>query len=307
MGRIALVFPGQGSQSVGMGREMALKYDVAAQVYERASEVLAWDVADLCFEGPEEKLNRTEMAQVALYVNSMAAAAALFAEGLEGDLVSGHSLGEYSALAASGALSEEKGLRLVSLRGQAMQRVAADRPGAMAAIIGLDDEIVEEICGHAGDVWPVNYNSPGQVVVSGELEAVKKLMEAASEKGAKKVVQLRVSGAFHSPLMREAAGTMKQRLADVSFGEGRVPFLSSISCRYEQGDDDLRDLLVRQIVSPVRWTEAVKKMIGDGVDCFIEVGSGKVLSGLIRRIDRGVRTASVSDPASLEKAITENM
>ncbi len=302
MGRTALVFPGQGSQAVGMGRELALQYRVAADVYGRASELLAWDVAALCFEGPQERLNGTDAAQVALYVTSLAAAAVLRSEGAGGDLVSGHSLGEYSALAVSGALSEDEGLRLVSVRGQAMRLAASNRPGAMAAVIGLEDGAVERICDEAGEVWPVNYNSPGQLVISGELEPVRRAMRLAERGGARKVVQLRVSGAFHSPLMREAAGRMKERLSQVDFHEPALPFLSSISCEYEQAAG-LADLLVRQMVSPVRWTRAVERMIADGVDRFIELGSGKVLSGLIRRIDRSVETISVNDPRSLERAL----
>lgn len=302
MGKTALVFPGQGSQAVGMGREMALKYKVAADVYGRASELLARDVAQLCFEGPEGQLNRTDTAQVALYVTSLAAMAVLRAEGINGELVSGHSLGEYSALVAAGALSEDDGFRLVAARGEAMQQAADSRPGAMAAIIGMEDEAVEIICAQSGEVWPVNYNSPGQLVISGELGPVRRAMEKASARGARKVVQLPVSGAFHSPLMREAAGRMKERLALVRFHEPRLPFLSSISCEYEQSDG-LQDLLVRQIVSPVRWVQAVRVMIDDGVDRFIEVGNGRVLASLIRRIDSSVRTISVSDPGSLEKAL----
>lgn len=302
MGRTALVFPGQGSQSVGMGRELASQFDEAAAVYDRASELLAWDVAKLCFEGPQERLNDTDAAQVALYVNSLAATAVLRSRGVEGDVVSGHSLGEYSALAACGALGEDDGLRLVSVRGQAMHRAASNRPGAMAAVIGLEDSEVEKLCDDAGEVWPVNYNSPGQLVISGELEPVRRVMAAAKSAGAKKVIQLRVSGAFHSPLMREAAGIMKERLGQADFHEPRVPFLSSISCDYE-ARGDLEELMVRQMVSPVRWTQSVQRMISDGVDRFIEVGSGRVLTGLIRRIGKDVETMSVNDPGSLDKAM----
>ena len=302
MGKLALVFPGQGSQSVGMGASMALEYESAAEVYHRAAEALGWQVDDLCFNGPEEKLNQTEFAQPALYVNSMAALAALKEHGFRADAVSGHSLGEYSALSAAGAAGFAQGLQLVARRARAMSRAARERPGSMAAILGLEDGQVEEICSRVTEVWPVNYNSPGQIVISGETGSVKSASGEAEKAGAKKVVELAVSGSFHSPLMQEAAAEMKEYLAEVDFMDPEPPFLSSISCRYEQARG-LKELLVRQMVSPVRWRQAVEKLIADGVDTFFEVGNGKVLCGLIKRINREVVAVNVSDPATLEKAL----
>lgn len=301
MGKLALIFPGQGSQAAGMGEDLARRFKEAADVYLEASEALGWDVGALCFGGPQERLNRTEYAQPALYANSMAAMAVLELRGASADLVCGHSLGEYSALAAAGAVSFGDGLRLVAERGRAMSEAAAARPGAMAAIIGLEDGQVETLCSGAGDVWPVNYNSPGQLVVSGEVEAVRRVMGLAGEAGARRVVELPVTGAFHSPHMQAAAGAMKVLLEDMVFREPDPPFLSTTSCEYE-GAGGLAGLLERQIVSPVRWRQAVEKMIADGVDRFVEVGSGRVLCGLIRRIDKGVTALNVSDAASLDKA-----
>ncbi len=302
MGKLALVFPGQGSQAESMGADLAQKHDAAAEVYRRAGEFLGWSVAELSFSGPEERLNRTEFAQVALYVNSVAAMAVLSEMGIAGDFVSGHSLGEYSALAAAGAFTFEDGLRLVARRGEAMAAAAREHPGAMAAILGLEDREVEEVCSRAGDVWPVNYNCPGQLVISGETEAVARAMAAAGEAGAKKTVRLPVSGSFHSPLMQEAADVMREPLVAVEFRNPAPPFISSISCAYE-GAADLPELLVRQIVSPVRWRQTVERLIADGADRFLEVGNGKVLSGLIRRISKDVNAVNVSDAASLKKAL----
>ncbi|MEK7817042.1 MAG: ACP S-malonyltransferase [Actinomycetota bacterium] len=302
MGKLALIFPGQGSQSVGMGRELAGSFEAAAAIYKEANDILDWDVAGLSFEGPADMLGRTEYAQVALYVNSMAAMAVLSEKGVRGDVVSGHSLGEYSALAAAGALNFEAALKLVSLRGEIMGRLAKERPGSMAAIIGLKDGEVESICAESGEVWPANYNCPGQLVISGETEAVHRAMTRSADAGAKRAVMLTVSGPFHSPLMRNASGEMRVHLTGAEFKEADPPFLSSISCEYEAADG-LAGVLAEQITSAVKWRLAVEKLIEDGCDRFFEVGNGKTLCGLIKRIDRGVRAVSVSDPDSLDKAL----
>ncbi|MCL6106659.1 MAG: ACP S-malonyltransferase [Actinobacteria bacterium] len=302
MGKLALVFPGQGSQTVGMGAELSAAFAAAASLYRRAAGVVGWDVADLSFRGPEERLSQTEFAQVALYVNSAAVAAVLAERGVSGDAVLGHSLGEYSALAAAGVISFEEGLELVSRRGSAMAAAAARRPGSMAAVLGLADEEVERICAESGAVWPVNYNCPGQLVISGEAGAVQQAMDKAREAGARKVVKLPVSGAFHTPLMQSAAEEMEQRLAGVKFSAATPGFFSSISCRNEPADG-MAGLLAGQIVSPVRWRQAVEALVAGGFDRFLEVGNGKVLCGLIRRIDKGVTAVNASGPKSLDKAM----
>jgi len=302
MGKLALVFPGQGSQSVGMGRELVQAYEAAARVYDRAGELLGWDVGGLSFNGDEEELSRTDRAQVALFVNSAAVTAVLRQEGVSADVVSGHSLGEYGALEAAGALDFDRCLELVAFRGEVMNEEACERPGAMAAIIGLADSEVEDICDRTGGVWPVNYNSPGQLVISGERPSVAAAMELAEERGAKRAIALRVSGAFHSPLMRRAAERMEHELATAGFNEPEPPFLSSTSCEYEPAAG-LADLLARQIVSPVRWTSAVERMIADGVTRFVEVGNGKVLCGLVRRIDRDVDTLATGSPEGIKKSL----
>lgn len=302
MGKLALVFPGQGSQSAGMGADLAAAHPAAAEIFRRAGEVLGWDLAGLCFQGPDEKLSLTEFAQPALYVCSLATMAVAQEEGIRGDVVAGHSLGEFSALAAAGAMSFEAGLQLVARRGEAMSRAARQNPGAMAAVLGLEDARMEEICATTGEVWPVNYNCPGQLVISGKTEAVRQAMRAATEAGAKKVVELAVSGSFHTPLMAGAAGELAEVLADMEFRQPEPKFISSISCQYEDAGG-LTELLASQMVSTVRWRQMVERLIVDGVGTFVEVGSGKVLTGLIKRINREVRTLSITDSGSLEKTL----
>lgn len=302
MNGLAFVFPGQGSQSVGMGVQMAERFKSAAAVYQRADNRLGWKISDLCRSGPAEKLNATEYAQPALFVDSMAALAVLEEKGIRASAVLGHSMGEYSALAASGAVDFEAGLDLVAKRGEIMGRAAREKPGAMAAILGLKDSEVEDICFGIEGVWPVNYNSPGQLVISGEAEAVRSAMETAKSAGAKKVVELAVSGPFHSPLMNEAAVEMQQSLEAVSFKEPEPPFFSSVTCRSEPVVG-LADLMATQMVSPVRWRQSVEKLIAAEINTFFEVGNGKVLSGLIKRIDKSVTAMNVSDPASLDTAM----
>lgn len=302
MGKLALIFPGQGSQAVGMGSDLYREHEAAAALFDEASVQLGWDVAGLCFEGPAERLNQTEFAQPALYVHSAAVHAMLTSRGVAADAVCGHSLGEYSALAAAGSVSFSSGLRLVASRGRLMREAAASRPGAMAAVLGLDDQQVEDICSSAGEVWPVNYNSPGQLVVSGSATSVAAVVEQAKAAGAKKAVILPVSGAFHSPFMRDAAERMKDLLADTVFQDPQPRFFSSTTCEFEESEA-MGELMEKQITSPVRWRQAVEKLIAGGFDRFVEVGSGKVLCGLIKRIDPGVAAVSISGPASVDKAL----
>jgi len=306
MGKIALVFPGQGSQAVGMGEELAAAHPAAARIFEQAGDVLGWDVAKLCFTGPGEELSLTEFAQPALYVASLAAMAVIEEKGIVAEAVTGHSLGEFSALAAAGAVSFEEGLKLVARRGEVMAAAAHKQPGSMAAILGLEDFQVEEICTASGQVWAVNYNCPGQLVISGETAAVRAAMRAAEEAGAKKVVELAVSGSFHTPLMDGAAAEFREILAEKDFRDPEPGFISSITCEAENASS-LQELMSRQMVSPVRWRQTIEKMIGGGFDTFVEVGSGKVLTGLIKRICKvtgsEVAALNVADTSSLEKTM----
>ncbi len=298
--RVAFCFPGQGSQEVGMGSAMAEAFPEARAVYDEASEAVGFDVARLCFEGPIEELTRTELQQPALVATSLACLRAVEARGIEPDFVVGHSVGEYSALAASGSVSVLDAVSLVRERGEATAAMAAEHPGAMAAILGLEDEVVEELCREIGNVWPANYNCPGQLVVSGENAAVDRLLEEASARGARRTVKLRVSGAFHSPLVERAADRLRPALAQVSFAEPSPPFMSTVTAGLESAGR-IAELLLAQLTGPVKFTQAVGGLVQEGVDTFVEVGPGQVLAGLVRRCDRSLRTYSVGDPASLEK------
>jgi [acyl-carrier-protein] S-malonyltransferase len=298
--KIAFCFPGQGSQDVGMGRAIAAEYPEARAVFDEASEAVGFDVARLCFEGPIEELTRTEKQQPALVATSIACLRAVESLGVKPDFVIGHSVGEYSALAAAEALADRDALALVGERGRATAEAAAERPGAMAAVLGLEDAVVEQLCAGIENVWPANYNCPGQVVVSGENSAVDVLLERAGEAGARRTVKLRVSGAFHSPLVEGAAKRLRPALESVTFSEPAIPFMSTVTARVEDAQR-LVDLLVQQLTGPVKFTQAVRGLIQEGVELFVEIGPGQVLSGLLRRCDRSLKAVSVGDPESLRR------
>jgi [acyl-carrier-protein] S-malonyltransferase len=298
--KVAFCFPGQGSQDVGMGRAMAGEFPAAKAVFDEASEAVGFDVARLCFEGPLEELTRTEMQQPALVATSIACLRAVQSVGIEPDFVVGHSVGEYAALAAAGAVAPRAVFVLARERGRAMEAAAKRHPGAMAAVLGLEDSVVEELCAGIENVWPANYNCPGQVVVSGENAAVDRLLEEAAAAGARRTVKLRVSGAFHSPLVARAADHLRPALATVGWRDPAPPFMSTVSARLEDARRFV-DLLVEQLTGPVKFTQAVRGLMKEGVETFVEIGPGQVLSGLLRRCDRSLRTISVGDPESLRK------
>jgi [acyl-carrier-protein] S-malonyltransferase len=298
--KIAFCFPGQGSQGVGMGRAIAEEFPTARAAYDEASEAVGFDVAKLCFEGSLEDLTRTELQQPALVATSIACLRAVKTLGIEPDYVIGHSVGEYSALAAADAIAAGDAVALVRERGEAMAEAARVKPGAMAAVLGLDDETVEELCLAIEGVWPANYNCPGQIVVSGENAAVDRLIEEAAARGARKTVKLRVSGAFHSPLVAHAAERLRPAIAKATWRNPTPPFMSTVTAKLEDAQR-MGTLLVEQLTAPVRFTQAVRGLVKDGVGMFVEIGPGQVLSGLLRRCDRSLRTISVNDPESLRK------
>jgi [acyl-carrier-protein] S-malonyltransferase len=299
-GLVAFCFPGQGSLEVGMGRGVAEAVPEALEVFERSSLAAGLDLQRLCFEATEEELVETEVQQPALVATSLAVLAAIRARGIKPDFVVGHSVGEFAALAAAGALKVEEAVALVRERGLAMAEAARTNPGSMAAILGLDDEVVERICRRIVNVWPANYNCPGQIVVSGENPAVDEACATAEEEGARRAVKLRVSGAFHSPLVARAADRLRPALDRVKFAEPTAPFMSTVTARIESAKR-MGPLLVEQLTAPVRFTQAAQALIKEGAHTFVEVGPGNVLGGLVKRIDRSVKTVSVSTPEEIDK------
>ena len=302
------MFSGQGSQKPGMGLALANAFPAARQVFERADDLLGFALSDLCFHGPEETLRATENAQPALYVTSIAALRCLEQTcARTPDAAAGHSVGEYAALTAAGVLAFDDGVTLVRKRGELMRDAARRTPGAMSALLGIDAESARLACTEAraatgGTVSVANYNGGGQIVISGEADAVAKAGEIAKEKGAKRVMPLAVSGGFHSPLMVSAGDTLYEPLSRTPFRKPNYPVVSNVSARYIEMPDDVIGGLTMQVSRSVRWEESMQLLLKDGVDTFIEFGSGDVLCGLMRRIDKSAKTASVQDPASLEAA-----
>ena len=299
-GKIAFCFPGQGSLEAGMGREIALAVPEAMDVYRRASEASGLDLVHLCFEAPEEELVQTDVQQPALVATSLAVLAALRTRDIEPDFVVGHSVGEFAALAAAKALELEQAIALVRERGLAMAAAARENPGSMAAILGLADEVVEALCKKITRVWPANYNCPGQIVVSGENQAVDECCTEAQLQGARRAVKLRVSGAFHSPLIERAAERLRPAIKRVKINDPIAPFVSTVTAKIEPAQK-MAALLVEQLTAPVRFRQAARELMRQGVKVFVEVGPGNVLTGLLKRIDRSVKAIPVGDLASLEK------
>jgi [acyl-carrier-protein] S-malonyltransferase len=298
MEKTAFLFPGQGSQSVGMGRDLVEKHTVAAETFDTADRVLGYDLSEICFRGPEEKLKETRYTQPAILAHSIAAWRVIDAAGVVPDFVAGHSVGEYSALVASGALEFEDALSLVRVRAEAMFRSGEERPGTMAALVGIEEEglksLLEE-AGKAGVIAAANYNSPVQVVISGETAAVDAALEIAREHGAKRAVRLKVSGAFHSPLMEPGREALAEALGKVALRPPGVPVVANVSGSAVTSPEEMMKLLERQLTSPVLWTQSMRHLIDAGVDRFVEIGPGSILCGLLKRIGPGSDCISCSD------------
>jgi [acyl-carrier-protein] S-malonyltransferase len=304
---VAWAFPGQGSQKVGMGRALHDAFAESRAVFEEADGALGFPLSRLCFEGPEEQLQLTANTQPAILTVSVAAARALAARGAAPQWVAGHSLGEYSALVTAGVLSLRDAVVAVRRRGEYMQEAVPVGVGAMAAILALDLPAIEQACREAAQgqvVSPANINSPGQVVIAGHADAVDRASELCKKAGAKRAIRLPVSAPFHCALMMPAQERLARDLARLSFAEATVPVVNNVDAAVVRSPDSCRDGLVRQVSGTVRWQESVERLVREGVETFVEVGPGTVLSGLVKKIDRSARVLGVEDPASLEATVS---
>ncbi len=292
--KTAYVFPGQGAQFVGMGQDLYNLNDETKALFEQANDILGFRITDIMFSGTDEELKQTKVTQPAIFLHSVILAKAL-GESFQPDMVAGHSLGEFSALVAAGALSFEDGLKLVAQRANAMQKACELQPSTMAAILGLEDAIVEEICAKVDDVVvAANYNCPGQLVISGSIEGVDKACALLTEAGAKRALKLNVGGAFHSPLMESAKVELQAAIEAVNILSPRCPIYQNIDAKPQTDPAVIKQNLIAQLTGAVRWTQTVQNMLADGATAFVEVGPGNVLQGLVKKVDRQVQTSAAS-------------
>jgi len=290
----AYIFPGQGAQFSGMGLDLYENSPLAQELFEKANTILGFHITDIMFEGSAEDLKETKVTQPAIFLHSVILAKTL-GDNFKPDMVAGHSLGEFSALVAAGALTFEDGLRLVSQRAIAMQKACEIQPSTMAAVLGLDDDVVEKICATTdGIVVAANYNCPGQLVISGEIEAINKACETLKAEGARRALVLPVGGAFHSPLMEPAREELAAAIENTHFSKPNCPIYQNVTASAVTDENEIKANLISQLTAPVRWTQSVQQMISDGATHFTEVGPGKVLQGLVKKIDREAQTASAT-------------
>jgi len=311
--KTAFLFPGQGAQVVGMGAEIAQTFGAAAEIFEKANDIVGFDLSRICFEGPAEQLNTTTISQPAIFVTSAAILEVLrtnsATNGIKADVTAGLSLGEYTALYAAGVISFEDALVLVAKRGQAMQAAADTTEGGMVSIIGLEEEKVNQLCGEAGEVEllaAVNFNCPGQIVISGSKAACERAEELAPQYGAIKAVQLEVAGAFHTEMMSSAADTLGEALQKTEISE---PFdtriIANINAEYYESSEKIAEGLIKQLTCPIYWQKCMEKLIADGVEEFYEIGPGRVLTGLMRRINRKIKVVNISSLQSIQDLLTQ--
>lgn len=308
MGKTAFIFPGQGAQYIGMGKQIAEEFPAASGIFDQATDALGIDMRKMIFEGDDETLKITENTQPAIVTASIACLQPLLAAGIKPDFTAGLSLGEYSAHVASETIDFKTAVSLVRKRGKYMQEAVPIGDGAMAAIIGLSPEDVEDCCERAsvaGIVEPANYNCPGQIAIAGEVKAVEKAMELCLEKGAKRAIQLAVSAPFHCSMLRPAGELLAMELENVVFSDFKTPLVANVSGKVVKSSADIKETLIRQVSNPVLWEASVRLMLEQGVDTFVEIGPGKVLSGFVKKISKDARTLNIEDIESLEKTIGE--